>query len=390
MQYPLFDQMHEYGLDSLIPNLADLDYEEIMNCSGYSQCRDDRVYSYDDFNYYDEEEWNDEEDLEYNEDDDEWEGNIVTSTDVYYSVDDFQSKFEDYCYIDQEDFLKLNLWELIGVTKKQMDLVPWQQLHDYNFFDFCDAFRSDHRSISLDKKLLYAGFDSQLSYRKLTIRVNGCPNHEDIQQYCERIIDKHGFDEASHLIQMLIDYYRFYPDAITMNERRAEEGQPVFKYEFFPKPAHLKDLHDKAFRDHVAMETERMTANKDNLSQRILAVSETPDYKNFLFEDENFTVLPVKSQEDLTEEGAALQHCVASYGSYMASGSSYIFRIRETNDLDTALYTAEIIPEDIRQHVRAQLKQCYGYKDTTIKTDKFRTFITQWANKKNFRIVCVV
>ena len=381
---PLIEQLAEYGLHGLIPTDPEEHRVEVKNAADY-----DEVGNYDYFRYYDEEDPKIDDEEIYDMDEDvffESEDNPTPE----FTVGDLQNLFEDFYYIDEEEFLKMNLWELIGITKKQMDLVPWGHLEDYTFVSFCENFRKDDRNISLNKKLLYAAVKSKSPYDSLILKCEGAPSKNEIVTYCERIVDRHSFDEAIDLLQLLADYYRFYESAIEMNKRREEIGDSVFKYEFFPKPTHLKDLHDKAFRDHLVIETERMSADGSNLDERIRTVSDTPDYKRYLFSDENFAVLPVKSQGDLIEEGKELNHCVASYGSYMASGKSYIFRIRDAKKLDKALYTVEVIPEEIRTHQKAQLKQCYGYNDTTVKTEKLRSFIVKWATKKNLRICCKI
>lgn len=383
---PLFEQLVDYGFSSLIPDDIDVDprenqflEEEVENRKSKTDCFG-RVYEDDDsFN---------EETEVYDEEHDEW---FEREERPEYSfVDDFQSMFDDFCYTDQEEFLNMNLWELIGITKKQLALVPWKEVPDWLFVSFVNAFREDTRKLSLDKRLLYATVDAKTSYRQLAIDTNKADLTEEILAYCERIIDHHSIDDSVHLIQMLSDYYRFYNDAVEMNRRRAEANEPQFDYIMFPKPTHLKDIHDKAFRDHVTMETERQSANKEYLDTRIAGVSSTPDYTRYLFSDDDFVILPVTCQADLTEEGTALNHCVASYGSYMASGSSYIYRIREKENPDTPLYTAEIIPEQIGSTQRPKLNQCYGYGDTTAKTTRLQQFIFKWASEKKFRIACKV
>lgn len=379
---PLFEQMQEYGLDGLLPeDLEEDPREEIFLAETWEQRKEvtdcfGRTYEEDE-DVPDEEHWD--------EDNEEWVDDSEKDLSFLF-VDDLQSMFDDFCYESQEDFLKLNLWEIIGITKKQMDLVPWDKVNDWLFVSFVNSLRKDRRKLSLDKKILYAVIEAQTSYSQMNVKID--ENADEVMNYCERIIDHHTIDDSIELIRLLEDYYRFYPDALEMNLRRQQNNEPVFKYEMFPKPTHLKDLHDKAFRDHIAMETERMNENQKGLNERILGVSMTPDYRRYLYKDEEFTVLPVESQLDLNEEGEMLKHCVASYGSYMATGKSYIYRIRENKNLDTALYTAEIIPEEIGSRQLARLKQCYGYKDTTSKTDNLRNFILKWASEKKFVVSC--
>lgn len=400
MECRLFDQLYQYGLEFLVPTESQVVVSEDLDPT------DDRYYDYLDYEsdnhshagYYDddgnlvyddeeeyEDEYEDDDDMLADDDDD----NFGSNYQVKYLCE-LRDIFQDFQWETDEDFFNHSLWELFEITKNQLSLVPWQHIPDYSFADFYICFKRDLRSLPVEKRLLYAAVQAITGYEVFYSYCGSVLTKNEVIDYCERIIDHHDFDDAVHLIQVLEDYYRSYSDALEMNRRREAANEPTFKYVPYPKPTHLQDLHDKAFRDHVAMETERMAEDEKQLNSRIATVSETSDYKQFLFKNSEFTVLPVTCQQDLVEEGTALHHCVASYGSYMASGNSYIFRIRENTHLDSALYTAEIIPEDRRLNKKPKLKQCYGYKDTTQKTESLRKFIKMWAQKCGFNIVCKI
>ena len=134
-----------------------------------------------------------------------------------------------------------------------------------------------------------------------------------------------------------------------------------------------------------------MAEHIERLNKDIKAVSETASYKCNLYTGDKYIVKAVTSQDDLNIEGKELEHCVASYGSYMASGNSYIYFIRTKSEPDKPLYTAELIPPDLHHPKdRYKLTQCYTYKDTTTKTDDLRQFILEWAKVKHISIKCEI
>lgn len=194
-------------------------------------------------------------------------------------------------------------------------------------------------------------------------------------------------DEVRELIPLLLDYLRFYYDAQIMNERRIQNGEEPFRYTRRPKPSRIKDLHDKAFRDCQAMETERLAKNREAINEAIKDISETPDYTGFLYSSDGYAVLPVKSQDDLDYEGEYLNHCVATYGSYMAKGHSFIYFVRKADDPKTPYFTAEIIPS-FTTHYKPKLNQLYTFDDKIDKPNSLRDFVIKWSKTKGFAIKC--
>ena len=211
-----------------------------------------------------------------------------------------------------------------------------------------------------------------------------------IRQYLEHLIDTHTLEEFQQIYTIYYDYLHFLPDAMEMNNRRAANGEPTFKYEIFPKASHLQDLHDKAYRDHEVLSTERENKQRRLLNKQIKHVIHSPDYQQFVYQSDKYAVISVRNQQDLEREGEMLSHCVASYGSRLAEGKSYIYFIREASRINKPFFTAEIIPGDYYGRIkdRPRLTQCYTYNDTIDKPDSLKEFIREWADKCKFQITC--
>ena len=73
------------------------------------------------------------------------------------------------------------------------------------------------------------------------------------------------------------------------------------------------------------------------------------ELNKLIFEDDQFIVRPVRSGEEMYQEGKALSHCVGRYADGYAKGACNIFVIRHKNDPDTPFYTMEIKGDKIIQ-----------------------------------------
>jgi len=381
-EYNLINQLEEYGLDFLVPEFIDLDDGESPTGFRDSEVYEEEVYYFDEID--------DEEDMELTPE--EWEQRGYIS-DLKASISpnlEYMKELFECEYMSDEDFLQANIWQLFHITKRQFEMIDLRYLDEYNFSDFYSAFVQKEDVSSIEKRILYSTVEAITHYGSTWMYNNldyGCTETKD---YIERrIIDCHTIEESEYLISLLKDYLRFYSDALIMNDRRAQEEGPVFKYVKFPKPAHLKDLHDKAFRDYQAMSTERRAEERDRLNEQIGEVAASSEYRHLLYKNDKFAIVPAISQDDLDEEGKKLQHCVASYGNAMAERRSFIYKIRKTSNLDEPYFTVEIIP-DYGRTMKYELTQCYTYKDSTEKPAELKEFILNWVRNKKIKKSCTI
>lgn len=385
--YPLIEQFKFYNLDYLVPMHfgGDDSDEEGM---GHTRFRENEreldptedAY-YDDYFYA--------ADDEYEDDEDEDPAECCGAIHLAYNMDDMLRIF-NVDYLEPSELLSMNVWDLFDVTKNQFDMINWSEIDPEDFPKFYETFLKEKRDISIEKRIRYSLAEAVTDYSSLTCCHGDECTSAEMREYIEHVIDTRTLPEFVHFVKLLSDYLvRFYNDALEMNRRRARNGEPTFKYVRRPKPSHLRDLHDKAFRDYQTMETERLLQNREHIENGINGISKTHQYKQFLFSNKEYTVLPVEGQVDLDFEGERLNHCVASYGGAMSRGESYIYRIRRISEINEPYFTAEIVPPK-RSGESYKLNQCYTYNDTIAKSDSLKTFIKDWSKKTQFVIKCEI
>ncbi len=379
--YLLLKQIQDYGIEFLFPENINIGiiHDDSENYDHRYDPTEDEYYQ--GYIYHDVE-------LDNMDDNDEEVYHNTENISIVKNIDELMQLF-NYDYMEPNEFLSMNIWDLFGISKNQFKMINWEQIASIDFNKFYDAFMDNSRNLPIEKRIRYAIAEVETKYREIRYYTDETHSSEQMLQYAEHIIDTHSINESQHLISLLLDYLKFYPDAITMNNRRRENRQDVFDYSFTPKPTHLQDLHDKAFRDYEAMETERACESREVLNEKIKATSMTPDYMQYLYKDNDYAVISVTCQEDLEKEGQYLNHCVASYGNKMAEQDSYIYLIRKTNEIDTPFYTAEIKPAKTIK-AKAELTQLYTFNDTIDKTDDFKQFIYSWINKIKISVKCKI
>ena len=379
--YLLLKQIQDYGIEFLFPeniNIGIIRDDSETYDHRYDPTEDKYYQGY---IYHDIE-------LDNMDDNDEEIYHNTESVSIVKNIDELMQLFN--CdYMEPNEFLSMNIWELFGISKNQFKMINWEQIVPDDFGKFYDAFIDNKRSLSIEKRIRYASAEVATNYRTVRFFTDETHSSEQMLQYAEHIIDTHTLNDARHLITLLLDYLEFYQDGLAMNERRRANGQEVFDYTLTPKPTHLQDLHDKAFRDHEAMETERACESREVLNKKIKNTSMTPDYMKYLYKDNNYIVTAVTCQEDLEREGQYLNHCVASYGNKMAEQDNYIYLIRKIKEIDTPFYTAEIKPSRTVKE-KSELTQLYTFNDTIDKTDDFKKFIYNWIDKIKVNVKCKI
>lgn len=294
-----------------------------------------------------------------------------------HNMDELMLAF-DCDTIEPEEFLEKNAWDLFGLTLPQLKMVKTEYLDLGNFRKF-------NRVLNRNKKL---SVEQRIKWATVCAVTDCDQNSEEVADHCRHISDIYDEKKAIYTIGLYCDYVRFFHHALIMNERRKENGGPVFDYVLCPKPSHIKDLHDKAFRDYNTIEAEIAAAEKKKLDERIRSSAENPIYKRFLYGDDKFEIIAPKDYDDFEREGKELNHCIASYAKNFADLTSFIYFLREKDKIDKPFYSMEVLPDfNTNKFV---LKQCYTYDDTTVKTPECREFINKWCKKFGIRKGCEV
>lgn len=80
--------------------------------------------------------------------------------------------------------------------------------------------------------------------------------------------------------------------------------------------------------------------------------------RRWSFEADGLIIRPARSQQDLTDEGNQLSHCVSSYGKRHAEGESAIFFIRRKRAPGSAYYTLELDEKTLTVRQNRGLRNC--------------------------------
>jgi hypothetical protein len=100
------------------------------------------------------------------------------------------------------------------------------------------------------------------------------------------------------------------------------------------------------------------------------------EFVEYSDDDNEFVVQLPTEANDLVVEGAELRHCVKSYISRVANGSTNIVFIRRKKELDKPFFTVEIDNEHI-------IQQVHGFANCNASSVEGLTeFIDVWAKKK--------
>ena len=291
-------------------------------------------------------------------------------------------------YMETDEFLQTPPWVFLNMTAAQFHMIDSSVFDQDSFIRFVEHITDEHLielfpSIEIRIRFctLYACAPERV-YRET----------DDELLYIGNKLAGKEFNQAVTLLQFLRDYRSNLGDArglASFCERKdLEMPHEPFDYPDFPKPSALKDWHDKAMRDARLYHTYIDMENEQELNEGIAATVSHPNYKQFLYQEDGYSVMPVTCNQDLIDEGEFLGSCVGDYGSSLADGTSYIYFIRTKDNPDTPFYTAEIKPD--AAHLSYSLTQLFTFDNTTEKSGRFRQFIRNWCKKKRLFIKCVV
>ena len=311
-------------------------------------------------------------------------------------------------------YSSLNLYEVFNVSPKMLKHIKDEEIISYEIFinrtssDFYKkTFKEKDHNLWL--KVCMLSIDEK-SIRKVIKTLK-----QENKNICSFFVNLLKHDNPERLISRYLDYLKFRTKA---NEYGA------FNYPIIISPSDIDFLHDRAFRDYTYVkQQERINRERTKKSKRLsmeeqfTKVVESEDYLQFVddLENKNYSILPATNPNDLIEEGKNLSHCVGSYCYAMSKGKSYIYFLRKRETLDTAFYTLEItktknykyndsktmnesnkdsklekgkrIKKEEKPYIY-NLKQCYGYKDSIQKSRDCKSFIQDWAKRKNVKIGC--
>ena len=138
------------------------------------------------------------------------------------------------------------------------------------------------------------------------------------------------------------------------------------KYYLFP--ANLKEAHDRVSKEYTRMKDKiEKQKRKAEAAEFDIIIKKLSQYE---YGDKNLQIRPTRSYDELSREGKALHHCVASYYDRMLKGKTTIFVIRQTASPDEPFYTLEL---SLDKHII----QCRG-KTNCAMTPEVERFLEAW------------
>ena len=205
--------------------------------------------------------------------------------------------------------------------------------------------------------------------------------------YLEKIRRYSVSHPDSNIDRELVDYAHMIDKANAYNEFLKENGCEYHIYERFPKPSALHFLHDKAARDYRYYQQLQDSERLKLQNKRIAEFTESEDYSRNLFESGDYCIIPVKTAEDLINEGRYLSHCVGSYVERVAERKSFIYFVRKKAEIDTPFFTVELIKN---LNKKMDMTQCFTFHDSIDKSESCRNFLKKWGKEREINIKCKI
>ena len=185
----------------------------------------------------------------------------------------YDLKYELDCdSMSDEDFLSMSAGDLIGITNSQLKFINKRSLQSAGISRYRDMIRSYEKELpSIEQRIRYLNVMSLVSFNYISLPkgTDTSENKKKLDKYLISIALKHELDEAVQLILWYKDYLGMYLHANIINNEHREDGEPYFDYVLFPKPSHIKDLHDKAARDYSIFMSRRAQEQKERTNRAI-------------------------------------------------------------------------------------------------------------------------
>ena len=250
---------------------------------------------------------------------------------------------------------KKKLHEMLGVSKQ-----------DFRFIQACDM---SFWQLSMYEKMKKIGLYLSISEFKrffYTYRYHSNDIFEllqyttlhKVEKYCNKFVSRQ-YDLPAVMSEWK-DYIHF-----------CKELGYDLKNAFILFPSNLSEAHRIANEDVLnKREKERREKIRKEEQQAKKLLEEYQ--RIYPWEDKNFAIVVPKDLLEIKEEGHTLHHCVATYTSKVADGTSIILFIRSLDQLEKPFYTMELKNNEIAQ--------CRGYGNKKM-TDELERFVQRYEKK---------
>ena len=250
--------------------------------------------------------------------------------------------YTNYTYRVQRN--KKSLHEMLGVTKQDLRFI---QACDMSFWQLSLYEKTKKIGLNLNvpefKRFYY-------TYRDHTDDIFALLKYttlHKVEKYCNQFVDRRYSYPA--VMNIWKDYIHFC----------MELGYDM-KNSFVLFPKNLGEAHQSAYEDVLnKREAERreQVRREERKAKRLLKKYRTI----YAWEDKQFAVVVPKDLLEIKEEGHTLRHCVATYTSRVADGTSIILFVRSMDNLEKPFYTMEVR--------KNKIIQCRGYRNHDMPED---------------------
>lgn len=128
-------------------------------------------------------------------------------------------------------------------------------------------------------------------------------------------------------------------------------------------PDNLMEAHDLVIETYQA---QKNRFDKEAMARRVEQLKR--DFP--VYENDKLFIRVAESQQELNLESSSLSHCVKTYGTKMAAGTTNIFFIREKENPDKSYYTLELSN-------KKTMIQCRGERNCAM-TEEVKAFVDEW------------
>ena len=138
-------------------------------------------------------------------------------------------------------------------------------------------------------------------------------------------------------------------------------------------PKSLKREHDRLVEaERIARNEEEKRRKQAEIEKRRPAFEKAvAPLEAWAWEDAGICIRPVRTEEELADEGSALQHCVGTYGATVARGDSCIFFIRRADAPDKPWFTLQVELKTVKELQNHGLRNCAPTKEV-------QEFVNRW------------
>lgn len=175
---------------------------------------------------------------------------------------------------------------------------------------------------------------------------------------CLRYLER----QKSGIITTLLDYWEM-----------ARRAGLDLRDEHVQLPKSIKREHDRLVEEErIARNEEEKRRKQAEIDKRRPAFEKvTAQLEAWAWEDGGICIRPVRAEEELFDEGAALHHCVGTYGATVARGDSCIFFIRRADAPEKPWYTLQVELKTLKEIQNHGLRNCPPTKEV-------REFVCRW------------